>query len=336
MIRFGGEQFYSKQKLSYTDYNTNRFTQKMDDNLTAAFAETDIYLSEDLAVKLGWLTEYSHLIDKWNFAPRASVAYKLKDKGQFSLAYGQFYQIPETKNLPLANNDLGYAKATHYIAQYQKYVNGRIFRAEIYYKNYQNLYKTNLNGAATSNKGNGYAQGFELYWRDKKSINNFDYWISYSYLDTKRNYLNYSQSLQPTFAAKHTASLVMKKFVLPWKTGFNASYTFATGRPYYQLLYNNSQNKFEVADKGLTKPYNTLSFSLNYLPNLGNTKAKINSVLVLTVSNVLGQKQVYGYNYGSVTQTKEAITPNAKRFIFIGWFASFGVDRTQDAINNNL
>lgn len=335
-IRFGGEYFYSKQKLSYTAYNQNRFEQKMEDNLTAAFAETDIYLSENLAVKLGGRTEYSQLLNKWNLAPRASLAYKLKDKSQFSFAYGQFYQLPETKNLPLVNSNPGYAKAIHYIAQYQKYANGRLFRTEVFYKDYANLYKTDVNGATASNKGNGYAQGFELFWRDKKTIKNLDYWISYSYLDTKRNYLNFSESLQPSFAARHTASLIMKKFVLPWKTGFNASYTFATGRPYYQLLYNNTQNKFEVADKGLTKPYNSLSFSLNYLPNLGNTKAKLNSVLVLTLSNVLGQKPVYGYKYGAVTQNKEAITAPYKRFLFIGWFASFGVDRTQDAINNNL
>lgn len=336
MIHFGGEYFYSTQKLSFTDYSNNKFTQKMNDNLSAAFAETDIYLSENLAAKIGGRAEYSKLLDRWNLTPRASIAYKLKDKSQFSLAYGQFYQVPESKNLPLLTNDLGYAKAAHYIGQYQKYVNGRLFRAEVFYKDYENLYKTNVNGTATSNNGKGYAQGFELFWRDKKTFDNFDYWISYSYLDTKRNYANYPQQLQPTFAAKHTASLIMKKFVLPWKTGFNASYTFATGRPYYQLLYNNVQNKFELADNGLTKPFNSLSFSLNYLPNLGNTKAKLNSVLVLTVSNVLGQNQVYGYNYGPVTQNKEAITPNAKRFVFIGWFASFGVDRTQDAINNNL
>lgn len=335
-LRIGGEYFYSTQKLNFTDYNNSRFKQMLIDNLTAAFAESDIYVTQNLAAKIGGRAEYSNLLNQWNIAPRASLAYKLKDKSQVSFAYGQFYQLPEIKNLPLLTSNIGYAKATHYIAQYQKNVNDRIFRAEVFYKDYQNLYKTNLNGIATNNKGKGYAQGLEIFWRDKKTFSNFDYWVSYSFLDTKRDYINYPQDLQPTFAAKHTASLVMKKFVLPIKTGFNASYSFATGRPYYQLKYNNTQNKFEVADKGFTKPYNSLSFSLNYLPNLGNTKAKLFSVLVLTVSNVLGQKQVFGYDYGPVTQNKVAITPNYKRFVFIGWFVSFGVDRTQEAINNNL
>jgi len=33
---------------------------------------------------------------------------------------------------------------------------------------------------------------------------------------------------------------------------------------------------------------------------------------------------------------KEAVTPPGKRFVFIGYFLSFGTDRTQDDINNNL
>ena len=56
--------------------------------------------------------------------------------------------------------------------------------------------------------------------------------------------------MQPNFAAKHTASLVMKKFVLPWKTGFNASYSFASGRPYFDLAYDQAQGKYIVRDQG--------------------------------------------------------------------------------------
>ena len=141
--------------------------------------------------------------------------------------------------------------------------------------------------------------------------------------------------MQPSFAATHTASLVMKKFVVKWKTGFNASYTFATGRPYYQIRKDANQNNY-IYDKGRTIHYNGLGFSLNYLPNLGKTKARAFTVLVLSVSNVLGQKQIYGYNYAAVADRKLPILPPSKRFVYIGCFISIGIDRTQDAINNNL
>jgi hypothetical protein len=129
---------------------------------------------------------------------------------------------------------------------------------------------------------------------------------------------------------------VVKRFVLPIKTGFNASYNYATGRPFYNLRYDNSTGKYVVADKGRTISYNNLGFSVNYLPNLGKTGKKAFVVWVLSVSNVLGQKQVFNYNYGPVTGKRAEIRPPSDRFVFIGCFLSFGVDRTQDAINNNL
>ncbi|MEO7045889.1 MAG: TonB-dependent receptor, partial [Ferruginibacter sp.] len=113
-------------------------------------------------------------------------------------------------------------------------------------------------------------------------------------------------------------------------------YTFATGRPYYNLVYDNTQKKYTVADAGETINYNNLSFSINYLPHLGDTKRKSYIVWVVSLSNVLGQKQIYTYNYATLSANKEAVTPPSKRFLYIGCFLSFGIDRSQDAINNNL
>ncbi len=339
VLRFGSDYFYSKENATYTLYNGTAYDTKLTDNLYAGFAETDIYLSNNLAAKLGTRLEHSQVMGEWNLAPRASLAYKFKDNSQASVAYGMFYQNPESRYQPVTEG-IGYAKATHYILQYQRLNKLRTFRTEVFYKKYDNLFKTGFDNfgreVATSNNGSGFAKGIEFFWRDKKTLKNLDYWISYSFLDTKRDYLNFPMEMAPNFAAKHTASLVVKKFVLPWKTGFNASYNFASGRPYYNLRYDNNQGKYLVADAGKTINYNNLGFSLNYLPNLGKTGKKVFIVWVLSVSNVLGQTQVFNYNYGSVNNLKQPIGPTSKRFAFIGCFLSFGVDRTQDAINNNL
>ena len=335
-IRFGTDHFYSREEYSYTGFSGFKFTGTVKENLTAAFAETDFYITNNIAAKLGTRLEYSKIMARWNIAPRASVAYKFKDNSQASFAYGLFYQTPESKYLPSLANKLDYAKAAHYILQYQRTSSLRTFRTELFYKKYDDLFKTaGFREQAVNNNGYGYARGIEVFWRDKKSIKNLDYWISYSYLDTKRDFLNFPSEMQPSFAATHTASLVMKKFVVKWKTGFNASYTFATGRPYYQIRKDANQNNY-IYDKGRTINYNGLGFSLNYLPNLGKTKARAFTVLVLSVSNVLGQKQIYGYNYAAVADRKLPILPPSKRFVYIGCFISVGIDRTQDAINNNL
>ncbi len=89
---------------------------------------------------------------------------------------------------------------------------------KLFYKKYDDLLKTggayNATFTAINNNGFGDAKGIEFFWRDKKTIKNFDYWISYSYLDTKRDFLNYPFAIEPSFVSKHTASLVVKKFVL--------------------------------------------------------------------------------------------------------------------------
>ncbi|MDN3659052.1 TonB-dependent receptor [Ferruginibacter paludis] len=337
-IRFGTDYFYSNEKSTYTLYDGTKFTQQVNDHLLAAFAETDIYVTNNLAAKIGSRLEHSTIVDKWNIAPRISLAYKVGANSQASFAYGIFYQNPERKYLPgLAGLD--YSRASHYIFQYSKQTKDYTLRTELFYKKYSNLYKTDssIGGReiAANNNGYGDAKGIEFFWRDKKTIKNVDYWLSYSYLNTKRDFLNYPTAIQPSFAATHTAAFVFKRFFLPLKTQFNLSYNFATGRPYYRIA-KNANDKYVITDAGKTINYNSMSFSVNWLPNIGKKDARTFTVWVLGVTNVLGQNIVYNYNYSYDGSRKEAVTPPSKRFVFIGCFLSFGIDRTQDAINNNL
>ena len=336
-LRFGTEYNFSKDKTVFIDDNNNRFGGSLEQHIRSLFAETDIYVTNSLAAKFGARMEQSDYLDKINVAPRASIAYKLGKGGQASVAYGIFYQNPEARYLP-AVNPLDFAKASHYIVQYQKSTQLRILRAEVFYKKYENLVKTGFvngrEGAAISSEGFGDARGFEFFWRDKKTIKNLDYWISYSYLDTKRDFLNFPYAITPNFAAKHTASLIVKKFVMPWKTGFNLAYNYASSRPYYNINYDGTGYKF--TDRGSVPDYHNVSFSLNYIPALGKQDAKSWAVYVLSVNNIFNIKQTYGYQYSYNGLRKEAIVPPSRMFIFFGVFFSFGIDRTEDAINNNL
>lgn len=338
VIRFGSEYNYSNEKNQYTQYDGMVFFRNLNEHIFSGFAETDIYITKEFAAKMGVRTEHSAMLQQWNVAPRFSLAYQFPNRGQVSAAYGIYYQNPENKYLPSVDA-LHFQKATHYILQYQKIGSGRTFRTEIFYKEYDDLVKTSKDKnsfTAINNDGFGDAKGIEFFWRDKKTITDFDYWISYSYLDTKRDFLNYPTSLQPTFAAKHTASLVLKKFFLPIKTQFNASYTFASGRPYYNLVFDNSSQTYQMKEQGLTKNYNDVSFSINYIPSIGKKDTKSFTVFVFQVTNILGFNNVYTYNFSANGKNKVAVTAPAKRFLFIGCFISLGIDRTEDAINNHL
>lgn len=338
VVRFGAEYNHSNDKTNYTLYTGDKFSNSIVENRSALFAETDVYLTNDLAAKIGGRFEHSSLLNKSNIAPRISLAYKTGKQSQASVAYGTFYQNPENKYLPTPHV-LTFSKATHYIAQYQKVTDRVTLRMEVFYKKYDDLIKTNFSNinnqqVAVSNEGFGDAKGIELFWRDRKTFKNLDYWISYSYLDTKRDFTNFPFAIQPNFAAKHTASLVMKKFVTEWKTGFNMSYTYSSGRPYYNIIFDGTEYRF--SDRGKTKDYHNVSFSLNYLPNLFKKDSKRFTVFVLSVNNIFGIDQVYGYNYSYNGYRKSAILPPSRTFVFLGVFMSLGIDRTEDAINNNL
>ena len=306
------------------------------DDITSLFAETDLGISNDLSLKIGARAENSSSINHWNFSPRFAMAYRISKEWTSSLAYGTFFQNPESRFFT-ENYQPNYQRADHYIFQVQRAADGRSLRLETYYKKYQDLIKTTTDfyrPIALNNNGSGYAKGVELFWRDKKSLKNIDYWVSYSYLDSKRDYLNYTESLFPNFAAKHTLSVVAKKFVTNWKTGFNISYNYNSGRPYYNFVTENGNTVLK--NQGFVKDYQAVNFSLNYLPNLGKKDARAFTVLVLSINNVLGTKNEFGYNFSSNGLKSRAIVPPTNTFVFIGAFISFGTDRTQEAINNNL
>lgn len=331
-IRFGGEYWRNRDKSNFNVYYGN-YSSNILENYTAAFAESDIFINNKLAFRPGVRYEYTDLTGRANIAPRASISYLLAKPTQLSFDYGIFYQTPERKYLIL-NQDFNYQRADHYILTFQHYTKDYTFRTQAYYKDYRNLLKTDsINQFALNTDGYGYARGFEVFWRDRKTLKGMDYWISYSFLDTKRDYLNFPILAQPGFAATHTGSIVIKKFWVKKMFGINWSWNWATGRPYYNP--NKPSSQF-LSDR--TPFYNTNNVSFNWLTKI----AKSNAVVVLGVNNVFHQKQIFNYSYSSrLTNAdgiyeKQVLGPPASMSFFVGLFMSWGVDRTQQTINNNL
>ncbi|MFT4205034.1 MAG: TonB-dependent receptor [Chitinophagaceae bacterium] len=324
-LRFGAEYWYNKYGITYNDYDNT-----LKDNYTAGFAETDIYLARQLALQTGIRFENSSLLGKSDIAPRASLAYKFAPKNQVSASYGLFYQKPENMYL-VRNQKLDMTQASHYILTYIYQGQKTMLRLEGYYKDYKDLVKTYPD---YNNSGNGYAKGFDLYWRDNgKTIKDVDYWVTYSYIDSKRNYLNFPTQMQPNFVANHTFNLVVKKFFPSISTGISPTFNFATGRPYYNLLLTDKNNAgYTITDQGKTKQYQMLNVSAYHLMKIG----KGFGVLYASMTNVLNRNNIFGYQYGVDGQNKMPVLPTAKRFYFIALFISWGVDRSQDTINGNL
>lgn len=327
-LTFGGDYFITDFNEDFSDPTGFSFNSGYNNSIAAAYAETDIFFSKNLALKAGLRASNSSVLGETSFEPRAALAYKVGKKGQFSVAYGDFYQTPRQDYLKYYKN-FEYEKTAHYIANYMYNHNGRTFRVEAYYKDYADLvkYDTGMPQYATqfNNNGSGYAQGLDLFWRDDKTVKNLEYWISYSYIDSERDYRNYEYAVTPSYIATHNFSIVTKYWINSLRSQVGVTHSFNSGRPY--------DNPNEVAFmNGKTKSYNNLSVSWAWL--LSQQK-----ILYFSVSNVLGSDNVFGYNYADNPDVngqfaRQAVTQPADRFFFVGFFWTISDDKKTNQLDN--
>ncbi len=326
-LNFGAEQFVTDFNENYDEPN---FGVKLgyNNNISAAFTEADIIFSRKLALKLGVRGEYSELFKEFTVSPRVSFAYKTGKSSQLSLAYGDFFQQPESEILKFTNN-VEAQHTQHYIMNYQYSANNRIFRAEVYRKQYSNLVTYNdelpdVNSTFTNN-GNGYAQGLDIFWRDNESLKNIDYWVSYSYLDTERKYKNYPIEATPDFASTHNISVVGKYWIDDWKSQIGFNYQYGSGRSYTDL------NKPGFL-QSKTKDYNSISLNWAYL--LSPQK-----ILYVSVNNALAFNNVNGFQYANAPDVngnfaRRELRPAADQFFFVGFFWTISTDGKDNQLDN--
>ncbi len=329
-LKLGAELLTKNIFENYTDNSLGEeFISKFDETKTASFAESQIHLTNRFAFSLGLRAEHSDLLKQNTLAPRISTAYKINENNQISFAFGQFYQDPLDDYLKFSHK-LNEEKAEHYIVNYQFKVKGRLVRAETYYKKYDRLAKLNNPNEfylenAYDNSGSGYAYGLDLFYKDSKTIKNGTYWISYSYLDTKRNFRDYPQEAIPSFAAKHNLSVVYKHWIPKWKTLASGTFTYSSPRRF------NNPNTAEFNSE-LGKANQSLNLSISYL-------YRQNVIFYTSMTNVLGYKNVYGYQYKNTPNEfgqfdRQEIQPASDRFFFLGCFITLTKKGTANQLDS--
>ena len=329
-LSFGGDYFITKFDEQYMPNMGSSAVLGYNSNIAAVFTETDIFFSKKLAAKVGFRLSTNSLLEETIIAPRISLAYKMAKHSQFSVAYGDFTQTPKADYIKYSKfHQFESEKASHYILNYQYNKNGKTLIAEAYYKDYSNLVKYNTPtiqyNSVFNNNGSGYAKGLDLFWRDGTTFKNFEYWISYSYIDSQRDYKNFPTQATPNFIANNSLSIVTKYWISDWKSQIGFTNSYSTGRPY------NNPNEAQFMD-GKTKAYNNLSFNWAYL--LSQQK-----ILYFSISNVLGTQNVYGYDYAKNPNSngvynRTAITPTADRFFFVGFFWTISNDKKDNQLKN--
>lgn len=323
----GAEQFITDFNETFRN-GDSQYEYGFINNISGIYSEADFIFSKSFAVKLGIRGEYSELFDDFTLSPRASLAFKTGSDSQLSLAYGDFYQQP-TNDILKFEEDLQAQKTQHYILNYQYTANNRIFRAELYRKEYNDLitYNEEFPGILTeyANDGDGFAQGIDVFWRDNETIRNVDYWVSYSFLDSERKYNNYPSHFTPPYANAHNLSVVAKYWIEDWKSQFGFSYQMGSGRSYT----NPNEPGFLQEN---TKAYNSVSLNWAYLI----TQQKI---LYFSINNVFGFNNINGYQYADSQDmngyfNRRTLRPAADQFFFVGFFWSLSDDGTDNQLDN--
>ena len=324
-LNFGAEYFNTNFN-QYYQTDTGDFEPNYTSGLFSVFTETDVYFTQNLAAKVGVRTTRDALLEKVYVSPRLSLAYKLDESQQISTAYGNFRQQVGQDYLKF-NQDLFQQQAAHYILNYQFSKASTTLRAEAYFKKYRDLltytgdeitYDSNF-----GNNGSGYAKGIDIFWRDGH-LKNLDYWVSYSFIDSKRKYQNYPEQVTPNYVANHNVSIVSKYWVQSLRSQAGFTYNFNSGRP-----YNNPNTSNFMSEK--TSSYHSLNFNWAYLLNK-------QQILYVSVSNILGTKNIFGYDYANTPNasgkyTAKAVRPTADRFFFVGFFWTISDNKNRNQLD---
>lgn len=312
-LRFGAD-FFTKECISNFTENSKKFLNSYQDNSLAGFVETEVYLSNKFVTRVGGRLEYSDYLHQTNASPRISTAYKFDEFSQASLAYGWFYQNP-LNNYLLYTEQINPERADQYILTFQSIKNKRTFRSEIYYKDYKQLVKVNTAEfylpEAYSNTGSGYAYGLDIFWRDNTTFRNGEYWISYGYTNTERDFRDYPYAAVPSFTSKHNLSVVYKFWFDNIRSLIGISYKYSSPRVYHNPNLSGFNNSETIA-------YQTLNINISYLH-------RENIVIYAAITNLLGFKQEYGERFSETPNSEgvyvgEPIVPGADRFFILACF----------------
>ncbi|MGN5955739.1 TonB-dependent receptor [Sphingobacterium lactis] len=323
----GAEHFYQKVDESFQIGESAAVDYGFKRNYAALFTEGNYQIIRGLSLSAG-LRYINTLKSQQLVEPRASVGYLINKSHQVSFAYGHYHQeAPEF--IAKFKQDLPWAFAKHYVFNYSWLQKGRLLRLEAYAKDYKGLYQYDTPSPQYQSQyaANGFGQvkGIDVFWKDNKSIPNLQYWISYSLTDASKKEAFYPVSVQPTYVAKHQFSIVAKYWISALRSQASITNTYGSGRTYF----NPNDVKFPMSK---TKGRNDVSVSWSYL--LSQQK-----ILFFSMTNVLGNEPIYGYQYRSTADSNghfqsQAITPNAKHFIFVGFFWTISKNKKDNQLEN--
>jgi hypothetical protein len=266
--------------------------------------------------------EYETNNKEWTLLPRTSLSYILNNNLQLSAIYGSYSQAIQDDILALNRKYLHQEYSDHFILSLVYNKPAFVCRVEPYYKKYKKL--PLLDNNIYSSSGYGHSRGIDFFLEDETCIRNLRSTIAYSYNDSKRLYLDYTELSQPQYATSHNFNVSFRYYFPPIKTYLGISNLFASGRPYHDPGKSGFMN-------AKTSPYNSLDLNMTFL-------LKPNIILYTSMTNVLGRKNVFNYKFSSNSvenneYIKVPVVASRDHFFYIGIFISLNNTKAYEVSN---
>lgn len=310
-----GVESYIRNYRNHYLYSSMDDANQMSPTISAGFFSAAYYPMERLKAELSFRTEYTSPNRKINFSPRLAVNYYWGDV-MLSGIVGRYTQLPENDWLVRSRKLMSEACMQYNLGMQYGY-EGRFYKAELYYKNYNRLVleetDTETGSVLLTSGGYGYSRGMDLFFRDRVSIKNLEYQLSYTYNISKRKYQRCSELTTPQYATRHNAALVVKYFLPRLHSIISLTNRFSTGRPYHNPLLPGLMND-EV------KPYNSLDVGVTFL-------ASKKVIIHASASNILGRKNEFG------KVDNKAVLASSDHFFYVGVYVTLGKKAAYDVSN---
>ena len=291
----GVEDYIRNSRMRYDAY-----LYQLDYNVFAAHIDAQWRVIPHMFLNMSARTEF--MKSDWLLMPRATLSYIPTKHLQFSLVSGRYSQTIGDDYLAQSQKNLSQSTADHAILSMQYKSQATILRIEPYWKKYHHL--PLLEDGIYQPHGYGTSRGVDVFVESHSFIKHLITTFSYSFNDSKRLYLNYTEELMPDFASRHNLRLTAKYAVGKAIIGLAESY--ASGRHF---------------PNGSTPHYNSVDVNLTYL-----LSPKV--IIYSSLNNVFGRTNIFRYD-----AVGSPVVPSRDRFLYIGIFVSLKNNKAYDISN---
>ena len=291
----GVEDYLRNSTLKYDVYH-----YQLDYNILATHIDAQWRIIPRVFLNMSARTELMRT--NWLLMPRATLSYIPNKHLQFSLVAGGYSQTAADDYMAQSNKNLNQSTSNHVIISMQYRTKSTLLRIEPYYKKYHHL--PLLENGVYLPHGYGASKGVDVFLENHSLIKHLTTTLSYSFNDSKRIYLDYTEMRTPDYASRHNLRLTAKYPL--GKCIIGVAESFASGR------------KFPV---GTTPHYNSVDVNLTYL-----LSPKI--IVYTSLNNIFGRTNIFRYDAKGTP-----VVSTRDRFFYIGIFVSLKNNKAYDISN---